>query len=61
MNRLYVVESQFSVTGAMADHRLRLRAGEVPEFAADLARELGLSDRVWRRAWRAGGSRDSPG
>ncbi len=42
MNRLYVVESQFSVTGGMADHRKRMRAGDVREFAADLARELGL-------------------
>ncbi len=42
MNRLYIAESQFSVTGAMADHRLRMRASEIPEFATDLARQLGL-------------------
>ena len=65
MNRLYVVESQFSVTGAMADHRLRLRAGEVPEFAADLARELGLLpaglnvlNNDPRRKWLAALARD---
>ena len=43
MNRLYAVESQFSVTGAMADHRLRLRSGEVAQLASDLAVELGAS------------------
>jgi len=42
MNRLYIAESQYSVTGAMADHRFRMRAAEVPDFAADLARELGV-------------------
>jgi molybdopterin-containing oxidoreductase family iron-sulfur binding subunit len=42
MNRLYVVESQFSVTGGMADHRRRMRTSEVPGFAIALARELGL-------------------
>ncbi len=42
MNRLYIAESQYSVTGAMADHRLRMRASEVRELAADLARELGV-------------------
>ena len=42
MNRLYVVESQFSVTGGMADHRLRMRSSEIQEFAVELARELGV-------------------
>ncbi|HUL53919.1 MAG TPA: TAT-variant-translocated molybdopterin oxidoreductase [Opitutaceae bacterium] len=37
MNRLYVVESGLSVTGAMADHRLRLASGHVPALAAALA------------------------
>ena len=40
-NRLYAVESQFSLTGANADHRLRLRSGEVKQFAMDLAAALG--------------------
>ena len=43
MNRLYVVEGQFSVTGGMADHRLRVRPSEVGQFASDLAVELGAS------------------
>jgi len=42
MNRLYVVESQFSVTGAMADHRVRSKASDIEGFAAALARELGV-------------------
>ena len=40
INRLYVVESNFTLTGAQADHRLRLRASDVSSFAADLAREI---------------------
>jgi molybdopterin-containing oxidoreductase family iron-sulfur binding subunit len=40
-NRLYAVESQFSLTGANADHRLRMRSGDVKQFAIDLASALG--------------------
>jgi molybdopterin-containing oxidoreductase family iron-sulfur binding subunit len=37
MNRLYVVESQFTTTGGMADHRLRCRASDAGEFVRRLA------------------------
>jgi molybdopterin-containing oxidoreductase family iron-sulfur binding subunit len=43
MNRLYVAEANFSVTGAMADHRLRVRSSEVAALALALAKELNLS------------------
>ncbi len=43
MNRLYAVESTPTSTGAMADHRLRMRASDVEAFARLLARELGVS------------------
>jgi MoCo/4Fe-4S cofactor protein with predicted Tat translocation signal len=36
MNRLYSVEPQFSVTGAAADHRFRLKSSEIPGFAGAL-------------------------
>ena len=38
MNRLYVVENGFSITGGMADHRLRVRASEYGDFAAAVAK-----------------------
>lgn len=42
MNRLYVVESTPTITGAVADHRLYLRASEIEGFARMVARELGV-------------------
>ena len=36
MSRLYVVEPAMTVTGAMADHRLRLQGGEIGAFLASL-------------------------
>ena len=41
MNRLYVVEGVFSLTGAMADHRLRLESRQIAPFLAALAARLG--------------------
>src|SRR5271170_919334 len=37
MNRLYAVESAVTTTGMKADHRLGLRASDIPAFAAALA------------------------
>ncbi len=41
LNRLYVLESGYSLTGGMADHRLRLKPSEVVKAAAHIARKLG--------------------
>jgi molybdopterin-containing oxidoreductase family iron-sulfur binding subunit len=40
MNRLYVVESRFSLTGGMADHRLRVPASQVRDYTVALARAI---------------------
>lgn len=42
MSRLYAVESSYSVTGASADNRLRLRSSDISEFAAAIAVLLGV-------------------
>ncbi|BDC48234.1 molybdopterin oxidoreductase [Bryobacterales bacterium F-183] len=42
MNRLYIVEGQFSLTGATADHRLRMKVSEVKSFAMQLAEAFGV-------------------
>jgi molybdopterin-containing oxidoreductase family iron-sulfur binding subunit len=41
MNRLYVVESSPSITGAKADHRLALAPNEIEKFARALANKVG--------------------
>ena len=41
MNLLYAIESNYSLTGATADHRLRVKPSDVANFVFDLARELG--------------------
>jgi MoCo/4Fe-4S cofactor protein with predicted Tat translocation signal len=41
MNRLYAVESTPSLTGVKADHRLALKAGEIENFARELAASVG--------------------
>ncbi len=43
MNRLYAVESTPTTTGMKAEHRLGLRASEIPAFAAALASAVGAS------------------
>ncbi|MGA2569950.1 MAG: TAT-variant-translocated molybdopterin oxidoreductase [Terracidiphilus sp.] len=43
MNRLYAVESSTTTTGMKAEHRLGLRASEIPAFAAALAQAVGAS------------------
>ncbi len=40
MNRLYSVESTFSVTGANADHRLRLKPSQLEGFLLALAKKM---------------------
>lgn len=44
MNRLYMVESAFSLTGGMADHRLRVPPAEILKVAGQIARELGVAE-----------------
>ncbi|MBD3168911.1 MAG: 4Fe-4S dicluster domain-containing protein [candidate division Zixibacteria bacterium] len=40
MNRLYIVESTFTATGSMADHRMRLQARQIGDFLTALTIEL---------------------
>ncbi len=47
MNRLYVVESTMTPTGARADHRKPLKASDVEAFARSLATALGVPGADW--------------
>jgi MoCo/4Fe-4S cofactor protein with predicted Tat translocation signal len=40
MNRLYAVEARFTITGAAADHRLPVRAGQVAAILGAVQKEL---------------------
>ncbi|MGD0097363.1 MAG: TAT-variant-translocated molybdopterin oxidoreductase [Terracidiphilus sp.] len=44
LNRLYAIESTPTTTGLKAEHRLGLRASEIPAFAAALARSVGVAE-----------------
>jgi molybdopterin-containing oxidoreductase family iron-sulfur binding subunit len=60
-NRLYVVESMPTSTGAMADHRLPLRSSDVEAFAEAVAAAVGASARGeggGPRDWIAAAARD---
>ncbi len=43
LNRLYVVESMSTSTGATADHRLPMRSSDVADFARQLAAAVGVN------------------
>jgi len=43
LNRLYVAEANYTITGAMADHRLRSKVGDIGSLALALAKELNVS------------------
>jgi molybdopterin-containing oxidoreductase family iron-sulfur binding subunit len=62
MSRLYVAESRFSITGAMADHRFAIRSSDIAEAVADLAAALGLlGGREPRYSWAPAVARDLAG
>src|SRR5436189_955216 len=63
MNRLYVVENRFTLTGAMADHRLRCPASQIALFAHALAgkiltatKDAGLGSVIANANLQAGGA-----
>jgi len=61
MNRLYVVEPSFTLTGMNADHRLRLPAQDVEKYLLALAKELGAQGVDLGAAKDAAGKADAAG
>lgn len=57
-NRLYAAESMPTSTGARADHRLPLRAGQIESLARALAAELGVAAVTRGAPFRSGASVD---
>jgi|HubBroStandDraft_6_1064221.scaffolds.fasta_scaffold01045_3 MoCo/4Fe-4S cofactor protein with predicted Tat translocation signal len=57
LNRLYVVESMPSSTGAVADHRKALRAGDIETFARELAAASGVAGANSSASGAASGSK----
>src|SRR5262249_39480799 len=45
MNRLYVIESTMTITGAMADHRVSVRSSEIARIARAIA--TGIAEPAW--------------
>lgn len=43
LNRLYSAEANYTITGGMADHRLRAKVGDIGALALSLAKELNVS------------------
>jgi molybdopterin-containing oxidoreductase family iron-sulfur binding subunit len=43
LSRLYAIESTPTTTGYKAEHRLKLRASEIPAFTAELAKAVGVA------------------
>ena len=50
MNRLYAAESYYSITGAAADHRLRLASGNIPILAATFLAEIMEGEHIFPQA-----------
>ena len=59
LNRLYVVESDHTVTGGKADHRLPIKSSQIEAFARAVAAGAGVSGRQRHGARGIGGVRVS--